>query len=82
MTAYYATHMEEMQIHVKQASRYQQIEMEEYLTRSQKTLEMEYAEVQKSFSYERELLTKFEATYCKYTSVSLSLCELTGKKCC
>lgn len=82
MTAYYASQMEELQTHVKQASHYQQIQIEEQLARSQKTLEMEYSEVQKSFSYERELLMKFEATYCKYTSVSLSLYELTGKKCC
>ena len=65
MTAYYATQMEGIQTDVEKASHYQQIEVKEQLARSQQTLEMEYVEGQKSFSYERELLMKFEATYCK-----------------
>ena len=65
MTAYYTTQMEQIQTHVEQASHYQQIEVKEQLARNEQTLEVEYVEGQKSFSYERELLMKLEATYCK-----------------
>ena len=65
MTAYYETQMEKMQTHVKQVSHYQRIEFTEELTRSQQTLEVQYAEAQESFSYERELLTETEATFGK-----------------
>jgi hypothetical protein len=78
MTSYYEVQMKEMQTHVEEAFHYQRIEVEE-LAKIQQALELEYVEVQKSFSYQRELLMKTEATYGKKTSVSLSLFAHTEK---
>ena len=64
MTAYYNIKTEEMRTDAEQALRYQQIEIEE-IAMSQQTLQIEYEKVQKSFSYEKETLMKYEETYCR-----------------
>lgn len=64
MTSYYEKKTVEMQTDVEQALHYQQIEIKE-LAMSQQTLQVEYEQVQKSFSYEQEILIRLEATYCK-----------------
>lgn len=64
MVAHYEVKIVEAQEEVKQAFQYQQQVVEE-ITMSQQMLQVEYEEVQTSFSYEKKMLTEFEATYCK-----------------
>ncbi|CAF1231078.1 unnamed protein product, partial [Didymodactylos carnosus] len=67
MTTYYETKINEVQTDVEQALHYQQIEIEE-LVISQQTLQVEYEEVQKTFSYEKEIRIQLEAKYAKFES--------------
>jgi hypothetical protein len=64
MTAYYNTKLEEVQTDVQPTSHHQETEIEEFTMRQQKR-QMEYEEVQKSLSYEQQILHKLEHTYCK-----------------
>jgi hypothetical protein len=61
MTEYYKTKMEQIEIEVKKTLDYQQIE----IVSEEQTLQIEYEQVQKSYSYEKELVVKLEATCCK-----------------
>ncbi len=64
MVSYHETKMKGLETAVEQASYYQQIEIEE-LAMSHQTLQVEYEQVQKSFSYEQEIRISLEATCCK-----------------
>lgn len=66
MTSYYETKVEELHIEIEEAAHYQQLEIEEIAVMNQKRLQIEYEEVQKSFSREHEILIQLEATCCKY----------------
>jgi hypothetical protein len=65
MAALYERKIAEIEPDIKQALHYQQIEMEEFAMILQ-TQQMEYKEVQKSLSYEKEIHIKIETTYCKF----------------
>jgi hypothetical protein len=64
MTALYEAKMVDIEADVKQALYYQSLEMEES-TRLLRVQQIEYEKVQKSLSYEKEMLSKLEATCCK-----------------
>jgi uncharacterized alkaline shock family protein YloU len=64
MSAHYKAKIEEAQVEIQQGMQYQQAEYEE-LTVSRQTLQVEYEKVQTSFSYEKGIYVKLEATYCK-----------------
>ncbi len=68
MAASYEREIAEIEPDIKQALHYQQIEMEEFAMMLQAE-QMEYKEVQKNLSYEKEIQIKMEATYCKLSSI-------------
>ncbi len=63
MAASYEKKIAEIEPDIKQELHFQQMEMEE-LAMILEAQQMEYKEVQKNLSYEKELHTKIEATYC------------------
>ncbi|CAF0979880.1 unnamed protein product [Rotaria sordida] len=65
MTVFYNTQLEEVNKEVEQALRYQSTEVETF-TASQQTLQIEYEKVQKTYSYEREVIMQLEATHSKF----------------
>jgi hypothetical protein len=64
LNAYYESKTEEVTREVEQTSHYQRLELEEFVM-TQQTLQVEYEKVQHTLTYEREIQTKLESTYCK-----------------
>lgn len=64
MTVHYQTKMEEIEVEVKRAVHYQEVDYEEIGVTYQ-AVQMEYEEVQKSYSYQQKIQMEFEATLCK-----------------
>ncbi|CAF0936215.1 unnamed protein product [Rotaria sordida] len=65
MMVFYNTQLEEVNKEVEQALRYQSTEVETF-SASQQTLQIEYEKVQKTYSYEREVIMQLEATHSKF----------------
>ncbi|CAF2952940.1 unnamed protein product [Rotaria sp. Silwood2] len=65
MTVHYNTQLDELKTEIEQTSRYQSTEVDTYSANLQ-TLQIDYEKVQKSYSYEKEIIMKLEATHSKF----------------
>lgn len=65
MIVEYETKTKELETNIQQSVHYQQTEVEQFVIVQEK-LQIEYEEIQKSYSYEKEILTKLESSYCKF----------------
>jgi hypothetical protein len=63
-TMYYEMKKDEILREIEEGRHLNQVEYERFSV-SQKTLQVEYEKIQHSFSYEKEMSVKLEATYCK-----------------
>lgn len=64
MTTYYETKTEELEINIKESIENQKNEREQFIIIQEK-LQIEYEKIQKTYNYEREILTQLESTFCK-----------------
>jgi hypothetical protein len=75
-TVYYEKKMEEVQVefeqaHVEQITNYQKMEMKR-IEMIEQTLQLEHEETLQMYAYEKEILTKLEATHCKSNLITCS----------
>jgi hypothetical protein len=65
MNVYYNAKMKQIEIEVQRELDYQHIEIDEVIMSQEETLQIEYEKVQKTYSYEQEVLKGLETMHCK-----------------